>query len=379
MGPGPTMVEPRVYEAMSKPIVSHVDPFFFEVAEEIRRWLCPAFGTKNQFTLAISGTGTAGMETVITNFTNAGDKFAVLANGYFCDRISNIAERQGATVVRLEKAWGEVFSDSEARDFILRERPKIVAFVQAETSTGAFQRGDAICAAAHEVGALVIADCVTSLGGMPVKIDETGIDIAYSCSQKGLSCPPGLAPITISDRAMEQLRARKQAIRSFYFDLKLLDDYYEGAHRYHHTAPVTMFYALREALAVAMEEGLENRWERHRRNHLALVAGLEALGLQMHVPNPANRLWTLNTPRVPEGVNDVNVRKRLLNEHGIEILGGFGPLAGQVFRIGLMGASSTAENVLALLAALEAALKAEGYKPAADGRKAAESAYAAKA
>jgi alanine-glyoxylate transaminase/serine-glyoxylate transaminase/serine-pyruvate transaminase len=379
MGPGPTMVEPRVYEAMSKPIVSHVDPFFFEVAEDIRRWLCAAFGTKNQFTLAISGTGTAGMETVITNFTDPGDKFAVLANGYFCDRISNIAERQGANVARLEKAWGEVFSDSEARDFILRERPKIVAYVQAETSTGVFQRGNAICAAAHEVGALVIADCVTSLGGMPVKIDETGIDIAYSCSQKGLSCPPGLAPITISDSAMEKLRARKQAIRSFYFDLKLLDDYYEGAHRYHHTAPVTMFYALREALAVAMEEGLEKRWERHRRNHLALVAGLEALGLQMHVPNPANRLWTLNTPRVPEGINDTNVRKRLLNDHGIEILGGFGPLAGQVFRIGLMGASSTAENVLTLLAALEAALKAEGYRPAADGRKAAESAYAAKA
>jgi alanine-glyoxylate transaminase/serine-glyoxylate transaminase/serine-pyruvate transaminase len=379
MGPGPTMVEPRVYEAMSKPIVSHVDPFFFEVAEDIRRWLGAAFGTANKFTLAISGTGTAGMETVITNFTEPGDKFAVFANGYFCDRISNIAERQGAAVVRLEKAWGEVFSDREARDFIQRERPKIVAFVQAETSTGVFQHGKAICDAAHEVGALVIADCVTSLGGMPVKIDETGIDIAYSCSQKGLSCPPGLAPITIDDRAMEKLRARKQPIRSFYFDLKLLDEYYEGAHRYHHTAPVTMFYALREALAVAMEEGMEARWERHRRNHLALVAGLEALGLQMHVPNPANRLWTLNTPRVPEGVSDVNVRKRLLTEHGIEILGGFGPLAGQVFRIGLMGASSSGENVLTLLGALEEALKAEGYKPAANGRRAAEQAYAARA
>jgi alanine-glyoxylate transaminase/serine-glyoxylate transaminase/serine-pyruvate transaminase len=379
MGPGPTMVEPRVYEAMSKPIVSHVDPFFFEVAEDIRRWLSVAFGTANQFTLAISGTGTAGMETVITNFTEPGDKFAVFANGYFCDRISNIAERHGASVVRLEKSWGEVFSEREARDFILREKPKVVAFVQAETSTGVFQRGKAICDAAHEVGALVIADCVTSLGGMPVKIDETGIDVAYSCSQKGLSCPPGLAPITINDRAMEKLRARKQSIRSFYFDLKLLDEYYEGAHRYHHTAPITMFYALREALAVAMEEGMEARWERHRRNHLALVAGLEALGLQMHVPDPANRLWTLNTPRVPAGISDTNVRKRLLDEYGIEILGGFGPLAGQVFRIGLMGASSSGENVLTLLGALEEALKAEGYKPAANGRKAAELAYAARA
>jgi alanine-glyoxylate transaminase/serine-glyoxylate transaminase/serine-pyruvate transaminase len=372
MGPGPTMVEPRVYQAMARPIVSHVDPYFFEVTEDVRRWLQLAFGARNEFTLAISGTGTAGMETAITNFTNPGEKFVVLANGYFCDRISDIAARQGAEVVRLEKSWGEVFSDREARDFISREKPAVVAYVQAETSTGAFQKGKAIAEAAHAAGALVIADCVTSLGGMPVQADENGIDIAYSCSQKGLSCPPGLAPITVSERAMKKLRARTSPVRSFYFDLKLLDEYYEGAHRYHHTAPITMFYALREALAILAGEGLENRFERHRCNHLALVAGLEAMGLEMHVPDPANRLWTLNTPCVPEGVDDVGVRRRLLNEHGIEILGGFGPLAGKVFRIGLMGASSTRENVLTLLDRLAACLHAEGFRTTGDGAAAAD-------
>ena len=358
MGPGPTMVEPRVYEAMRQPIVSHVDPYFFQIAEDTRRLLRLVFGTRNSFAMAISGTGSAGMEAAITNFTDPGARFAVFANGYFCERITDIARRQGAEVVRLEKSWGETFGDEEAREFVLRERPAVVAFVQAETSTGAWQSGKAICDAAHEVGALAIADCVTSLGGMPVQVDATGIDIAYSCSQKGLSCPPGLAPITLSPRALEKLRARTQPVRSFYFDLKLLDEYYEGAHRYHHTAPISMFYALREALAVIAEEGLEKRFERHRRNHLALVAGLEAMGLAMHVSDPAHRLWTLNTPRVPDGIDDLKVRQRLLNEHGIEIQGGFGPLAGKVFRIGLMGASSTMENVATLLAALKSALRA---------------------
>lgn len=376
MGPGPTVVEPRVYEALAKPIVSHVDPYFYQVAEDIRNMLGPLFGTQNKFKMVISGTGSAGMETAIVNFTEPGTKFAVFAHGYFCDRISDIARRQGVQVVRLEKPWGETFDDEEARQFIHREKPEIVAYVQAETSTGTYQRGEAICEAAHQCGALVIADCVTSLGGMPVRVDETGIDIAYSCSQKGLSCPPGLAPITVSPRAMQKLRARTTPVRSFYCDLKLLDDYYDGAHRYHHTAPISMFYALREALLICLEEGLEKRWERHRRNHLALVAGIEAMGLRMHVLEPANRLWTLNTPRVPDGINDAKVRARMLQDYGIEILGGFGPLAGKVFRIGLMGASSTQENVLLALEALQAALEAEGYQPAANARAAAERFYA---
>ncbi|MCS6953414.1 MAG: alanine--glyoxylate aminotransferase family protein [Bryobacterales bacterium] len=378
LGPGPMMVEPRVYQALSKPIVGHLDPYFFQVVEEIRELLRMAFGTKNSFTMAISGTGSAGMEAAVANFVEPGDRVAIFANGYFCDRITEMVRRYGGDPVRLEKPWGEVFEDDEARQFLDRVQPRVVAFVHAETSTGALQQGRAICAAAHEVGALVIADCVTSLGGMPVNVDETGIDVAYSCSQKGLSCPPGLAPITVSERAMERLRARRTPPRSWYLDLKLLDDYYDGAHRYHHTAPISMFYALREALAIIAEEGLENRWERHRRNHLALVAGLEAMGLKMHVA-PPHRLWVLNTPRVPDGIDDAGVRRRLLEQDGIEILGGFGPLAGKIFRIGLMGASSTEENVLRLLDALERALCAEGFRPAASGRRAAEQAYSVSA
>jgi alanine-glyoxylate transaminase/serine-glyoxylate transaminase/serine-pyruvate transaminase len=370
MGPGPSNVEPRVYEAMRTPIVGHLDPYFFEVAEDVRKLLGLVFGTRNRFTLVISGTGSAGMETAVANFVEPGSKFAVFANGYFCDRITEMARRYGAEIVRLEKPWGETFSGEEAKEFIHREKPRLVAFVHAETSTGARQDGQAICAAAHQAGALVIGDCVTSLGGMPVEVDETGIDIAYSCTQKGLSCPPGLAPITVSERAMEVLRARASTPRTWYLDLRMLDEYYHSAHRYHHTAPISMFYALREALRIIAEEGLEKRWERHRRNHLALVAGLEAMGIRMHVAEPY-RLWVLNTPCVPDGIDDLKIRKRLIESHGIEIFGGFGPLAGKVFRIGLMGASSTAENVLLFLEAFEAALRAEGYAPAGSGASAA--------
>jgi alanine-glyoxylate transaminase/serine-glyoxylate transaminase/serine-pyruvate transaminase len=355
LGPGPSMVAPRVYQALHQPIVGHLDPYFFTMVEDVRRLLGYVFSTRNEFNIAISGTGSSGMEAAVANFTEPGQKFAVFANGYFCDRISDMARRHGATLTRLEKPWGEVFDDQEARDFIRREKPRILAYVQAETSTGAFQQGKAICEAAHEVDALVIADCVTSLGGMPVLVDETGIDIAYSCTQKGLSCPPGLAPLTVSARAWDRLRKRTTPVESFYLDLRLLESYYRG-HKYHHTASATMFYALREALALIQEEGIENRWERHRKNHEAFVAGIETIGLRMHVAK-GHRLWTLNTPRVPEGVDDAKVRQRLLDECGIEIGGGFGPLAGKIFRIGLMGYSSTAENVQKLLDVLQRAMK----------------------
>ena len=355
LGPGPSMVAPRVYEALAQPVVGNLDPFFFEVIEDIRQLLKPVFSTTNEFNLAISGTGSSGMEAAVANFAVPGEKFAIFAAGFFADRISEMARRHGAHVVRCEKPWGEVFEDDEARDFIRREQPRLVAYVQAETSTGAYQRGDAICEAAHETGALVIADCVTSLGGMPVRVDDTGIDIAYSCSQKGLSCPPGLAPMTLSPRALERLQARTVPVDSWYLDLRLLDTYYTG-HKYHHTASATMFYALREGLAVIAEEGLENRWERHRRNQEAFVAGIEGMGMRMLVSKP-HRLWTLNTPRVPEGVDDAKIRQRLLEESGIEISGGFGPLAGKIFRIGLMGHSSTEENVRLILERLGQALR----------------------
>ena len=359
-GPGPSMVHPRVYEALSKPIVGHLDPYFIQVMGDVQQLLKTAFGTNDGATLVISGTGSAGMEAAVVNFVEPGTKLAVFANGYFSDRLTEMAKRQGASVVRFEKAWGETYTDEEARGFIAREKPKVVAYVHAETSTGALQSGHAICAAAHDAGALVIADCVTSLGGVPVEFDKTGIDVAYSCTQKGLSCPPGLSPMAMSQRAMDFLRARTTPSRSWYLDLKLIHDYSTVSHRYHHTAPISMFYALREALMVISEEGIENRWERHRRCNRAFVKGIESMGLRMHVPE-AHRIATLNTVCVPEGVDEAKVRRRLLDGPGIEIAGGFGPLAGKVFRIGVMGPLATEDNVQFFLKEFKNALSAAGY------------------
>ncbi len=354
------MVDARVYQALAQPIVGHLDPYFIQVMHDVQELLKVVYGTKNGSTLVISGTGSAGMEAAVANFVEPQSKFAVFANGYFSDRLTEMAKRNGANVVRLEKPWGETFSIAEVSEFIRREKPAVVGYVHAETSTGALQAGDAICTAAHDVGALVIADCVTSLGGLPVEFDKTGIDIAYSCSQKGLSCPPGLSPLALSQRAMEWLRSRTTAPRSWYLDLKLIHDYSTVSHRYHHTAPISMFYGLREALLVIADEGLENRFERHRRCHRFFVGEIEAMGLGMHVP-AAHRIPTLNTVLVPKGVDDAKVRKRLLDGPGIEIAGGFGPLAGKIFRIGLMGPLATDDNVRFFLSEFKKALTAEGY------------------
>ena len=310
-GPGPSMVHPRVYEALSKPIVGHLDPYFFQVMEDIAQLLKTVFGADDGITMVISGTGSAGMEAAVANFVESGTKFAVFANGYFCDRLTEMGKRQGANVVRFEKPWGATFTDQEAADFIRREKPQVVGYVHAETSTGALQSGQAICSVAHEASALVIA---------------------YSCTQKGLSCPPGLSPMFLSPRAMDWLRARTSPVRSWYLDLKLIYDYSTVSHRYHHTAPISMFYALREALVVIAEEGIENR-------------------------------WNLNTVCVPKEVDEAKVRGRLMDEQGIEILGGFGPLAGKVFRIGIMGPLATEKNVQFLLGELKKSLAAEGYRP----------------
>jgi alanine-glyoxylate transaminase / serine-glyoxylate transaminase / serine-pyruvate transaminase len=359
-GPGPTQVEPRVYQALSKPIVGHLDPYFIQVMQEVQELVKSVYGAEKASTLVISGTGSAGMEAAISNFVEPGAKVAIFANGFFSDRLTEMAKRHGANVVRFEKAWGETYTDAEAQDFIRREKPAVVGFVHAETSTGALQPGNAICAAAHEVGALVIGDCVTSLGGLPVEFDRTGIDIAYSCSQKGLSCPPGLSPMAISPRAMDWLRARTTPVRSWYLDIKLIHDYSTVSHRYHHTAPISMFYALREALMAIAGEGIENRWNRHRRAHEFFVKEIEAMGLRMFVP-AEHRIPTLNTVCVPQGIDDAKVRRRLLEGPGIEIAGGFGPLAGKVFRIGLMGPLATEENVRFFLKEFKNALSAEGY------------------
>ena len=359
-GPGPTQVHPRVYQAMAQPIVGHLDPYFFEISHHNQRMLRHVFGTENECTFVVSATGSGGMETAITNLVEPGTKVVVFANGYFCDRMTDMARRNGAEVVRFEKPWGEAFTDAEAAEFIHRETPKVVMYVNAETSTGVFQRGDAICATAHEVGALVIADCVTSLGAMPVNVDKTGIDIAYSCTQKGLSCPPGLSPITVSPRALERLNARKTPVRSWYFDIKLISDYLYVSKRYHHTASATLFYGLHEALTLIEEEGVAHRWERHRQAHREFVKGIEAMGLKMLVPEEL-RIWNLNTPLVPEGVDDAKVRLTLVREHGIDIAGGFGQLAGKVFRIGIMGPLATPDHVQDFLAKFGAALRSAGY------------------
>ena len=365
LGPGPSMVDPRVYQAMASPLVGHTDPDFFHILQDTSDLLRYVFGTENEFTIAISGTGSAGMETAAVNFVEAGTKVAVFSNGFFSNRFIDMCGRQGAEVVRFDKPWGEVYGDDEARDFIERERPQVVMFVHAETSTGALQPAGAICRAAHDCGGLVIADCVTSLGGMPVDVDATGIDIAYSGTQKCLGAPPGLSPITLSPAALEALRARRSACASWYLDLKLIDEYWGKSHRYHHTTPITMFYALREALRLCRLETLEQRFARHRLNHRAFVAGIEAMGLAMHVA-PEHRLWTLNTPRLPDGCDDAAVRRRLLQDFGIEVLGGFGPLAGQVLRVGLMGYSSQRKYVLLLLNALETCLNRTGAARAAE-------------
>ena len=351
-GPGPTQVEPRVYEAMTKPIVGHLDPFFFEVVQAVHHDLRAVFGTQNPFVCAISGTGSLGMEAAVSNFVEPGTKFAVFTAGFFGDRIAEMGRRHGAIVIRCEKPWGEIFTEAEVTEILDRERPKVVAFVHAETSTGALQSPEAVTRPAHAIGALVLADCVTSLGSMPINVDAAGIDVAFSCTQKGLSCPPGLAPLTASPRAVEWLRARKTENPVWYLDLKLLVDYYEVHHRYHHTAPISMFYALREGLAAVRDEGIEQRFARHQRCHLDFVKRMEAMGLQMYVPE-GRRIPTINTVRVPDGITDTQVRKQLVEEYGIDIAGGFGPLAGKIFRIGVMGPLATPENVGMLCNALE--------------------------
>ena len=350
------MVEPGVYEALGKSLVGHLDPYFIGVLDQVREMLRSAFGTRNPLTWAISGTGSSGMETAIANFVEPGSKFAVLGCGFFGGRMAEMGRRQGARVVTLEKPWGEVFGYDEVGEFLQREKPAVLAFVHAETSTGALQDPRPIVKAATEVNALTIADCVTSLGAAPVSLDEMGIDIAYSCSQKGLSCPPGLAPFTASPRAVERLNARKTPIPEWYLDLRLLAEYFDG-HKYHHTASATLFYALHESLRLIHEEGLKNRFARHARAHQALMRGFEGLGVWMHVPE-GRRIPHLNTPLVPEGVDDVKVRKHLLEKNGIEIAGGFGPLAGKVFRIGVMGPMANEDCVAMFLGSFGEALKA---------------------
>jgi alanine-glyoxylate transaminase/serine-glyoxylate transaminase/serine-pyruvate transaminase len=360
LGPGPSQVHPRVLRAMSAPLIGHLDPAFVQMMEEVKDLLRVVFATTNPLTIPISGTGSAGMEACLVNLLEPGDELVVGVNGVFGTRMAEVAERAGAIVRRVEAPWGRIVRPEQIEAALKNStRPKLVAVVHAETSTGAWQPLPDIAKLAHDHGALMLADCVTSLGGVPVLIDEWGIDAAYSGTQKCLSCPPGLSPITFSPRAVDVVKARKTKVQSWYLDLSLLAQYWGEERVYHHTAPITMNYALREALRLVVEEGLEARFARHRKNHEALAAGLAPLGLGL-AAEEGHRLPMLNAVTVPDGVDEAKVRGRLLSEHGIEIGGGLGPMKGKVWRIGLMGESSRRASVLAVLAALEDALVASG-------------------
>ena len=364
LGPGPSNVSPRVLRAMMAPPLGYLDPDFLHLMDEVTMLLREVYGTSNPLTFAVSGTGSAGMEAGLCNLLEPGDTIVVGVNGFFGDRIAEISRRQGAQVARVDAEWGQPLDpDTVAREMKRHSRVKVLAVVHAETSTGVLQPLEEFSRLAHEHDALFLVDAVTSLGGSPVPVEALGIDFCYSATQKCLGAPPGLSPITASERAHEAMRQRKESPRSWYLDLSLLFDYWSSSRRYHHTAPVSMIYALREALRMILEEGLEARFRRHRRNGAALRAGLQALGLSLVVAE-GYRADQLTAAYIPEGVPDQEVRRTLLHQYGIEIGGGLGKFAGKVWRIGLMGESSREAHVLALLAALEALLPRYGYRVA---------------
>ncbi|MCJ7537886.1 MAG: alanine--glyoxylate aminotransferase family protein [Anaerolineales bacterium] len=357
LGPGPSMVAPRVLHALSYPVIGHLDPEFLNLMKEVQELLRFAFQTENELTVPVSGTGSAGMEAALCNFIEPGDNVLIAVMGYFGERMVEMAGRYGAQVDRIDRPWGEAFDPDEIKTALNQKKYKLLALVHAETSTGVLQSGIAeIAAAAHANGALLVLDTVTSLGGMPVEIDAWEVDVAFSGTQKSMSAPPGLAPLTISPRARQVLRNRSTPVRNWYLDLSLLENYWGSERTYHHTAPINANYALREALRMVAEEGLEERFARHRANAEVLWAGLEDLDISLFVPEEY-RLTTLTTAVIPPGVDGLAVRKQLLNDYNLEIAGGFGPLAGQIWRIGLMGYSSRLENVMLLLAVFREILK----------------------
>jgi alanine-glyoxylate transaminase/serine-glyoxylate transaminase/serine-pyruvate transaminase len=353
MGPGPSNVSPRVLLAMARPTVGHLDPSFLGLMDELASQLREVFGTANRMTLPISGTGSAGMETAFDNLLEPGDVAIIGVNGVFGRRMVANAERAGARVVTVEAPWGKPLEVGELIEAHgSNPQARLLAVVHAETSTGVLQPLEELGAYLRDTETLFLVDTVTSLGGVPVEVDERGIDVAYSGTQKCLSVPPGLAPITLSERAMDRVRARERKVHSWYLDLSLIGAYWGGERAYHHTAPVNALYGLHEGLRTILEEGLEARFERHRRYGAELQAGLVKLGLQLLVDEPF-RLPQLTSVRVPSGVDDVAFRRQLLERFGIEIGGGLGPLAGVIWRVGLMGETCREENVRLFLSALE--------------------------
>jgi alanine-glyoxylate transaminase/serine-glyoxylate transaminase/serine-pyruvate transaminase len=374
MGPGPSGANPRVVRAMAAPILGHLDPEFIKIMDNCRSMLRQVLRTENTLTLATPGTGTSGMEAAVMNLVEPGDRVVVGVAGYFADRICQMAERAGGVVTRVTAPWGSPVDPEQMRTAIRGAgKVKLVAIVHAETSTGVQTPVAPMAAIAHEAGALMLADCVTSLGGVPVEADAWGVDAIYSGTQKCLSAPPGVSPLTMSARAVDAIKARETPCNSWYLDLNLLEAYWDDRRGYHHTAPISMIYALHEALALVLEEGLESRWARHERNGRALQLGLEAMGLVLHA-DAGYRLPVLTTVRIPEGVADAEVRGALLKRHSMEIGGGLGDLRGKVWRVGLMGESSTPGNVFLFLSSLGKILREQGF--AADVRGALDAASA---
>jgi len=358
MGPGPSDVHPRVLAAMSRPIIGHLDPAFIGMMDEMKLLLQYAFQTQNALTIPVSAPGSAGMETCFVNLVEPGDKVIVCQNGVFGGRMKENVERSGGQAVMVEDAWGTAVDPQKVED-TLKAHPdaKVVAFVQAETSTGVQSDVKTLVGIAQRHGCLTIVDAVTSVGGSPLRVDEWGVDAVYSGTQKCLSCTPGLSPVSFSERAVQRIKARSHKVQSWFLDLNLVMSYWggDGKRAYHHTAPINALYGLHEALVMLAEEGLENAWERHKRNHLALRAGLEAMGLRFLVEEP-HRLPQLNAVQMPEGVDESAVRQRLLTHFNLEIGAGLGGLAGKIWRIGLMGHASNAKNVLYCITALESVL-----------------------
>ncbi len=352
LGPGPSMAAPSVLEAMARPLLGHLDPAFIEMMEQIKAMLRAVFQTQNRLTFPVSGTGSAGMEFCCVNLIEPGDEVVVGVNGVFGTRLAEVASRCGANVIRVESEWGRIIEPAQIAAALAARRPKLVAVIHAETSTGALTPIPEISRLAHDAGALMLVDTVTSLAGCPVEIDAWGVDAVYSGTQKCLSCPPGLSPVSLSDRALEVATHRRHKVQSWYLDVNLLASYWGAERVYHHTAPVSMNYALHEALRLVLEEGLAARFARHERNHLRLKRGLAHLGLEI-ASQPGHQLWQLNSVTVPDGVDEAAVRARLLGDFGLEIGAGLGPLKGKVWRIGLMGESSTADNVDLVLNAFD--------------------------
>ncbi len=375
LGPGPSDPAPQVLEALSRPSVGHLDPAMLQLLDTIRERLGHVFQSRNPWTFALSGTGTAGMEASLCNLLEPGDRALVAVHGYFGARMAEICRRLGAQVEIVESEWGQASDVAALRHAAAGRRFKLVCCVHAETSTGVLMDLVPMRALADELGALLVVDAVTSLGCIPLDVDGWKLDAVYSCSQKGLSCISGLSPITFSERARESVRQRRASVPSFYLDLNLLSEYWGGAHAYHHTASSNMYAALGEALRLVTEEGLSARIERHRLHSKALQAGLAAMGLEL-LARPDIRLPQLLAVRIPDGVDDARVRGRLLRNFGIEIGGGLGPLKGRIWRIGLMGQGAHRRNVCLALAALRVALHLEERKPRADGVLAADQMYA---